>query len=291
MLTDFINVSTNLKEISNLLVTGVHLYSKCIDQLLSGEDRIKQEYDEVFSLVMRTFNCFKFYAKSMLPRLESISKQIGIAEFILNKNEPLEEQEKKSIQIIIKQIEQHLIAIRKYEEERARNSAINDSLIRMRNRLLNEMRKLQNENLAEKNPVLSSFISSFLTGSITYLITRAFPPALIALALAGLTTYLAIDHTKSAKHSKSNELVGLESNVRLLSDFFKEIMQHSDEICMHKNTLECDMQNLESCLLDELQRETNKSLCKNTIATLDEAADSCRLFIKAHGEFSKQFSI
>ena len=80
----------------------------------------------------------------------------------------------------------------------------------------------------------------------------------------------------------------MESNIISLIDFFKELLNHSEEIHLHKNKLECDMQNMQSCLLDELQRESNKQVYKNAIQTITDATDSCKVFIKVHQGFSKQ---
>ena len=282
-------MSTNIKEISSLLVTGLQLYYKCIDNLMHGNDTIKKEYQEMLNLLIRTFNCFKFYAKSMLPRLESIAKQINIAETILNKTAPLDDQEKKSIEIVINQISQHLFALKKYDDERVRNLTANDHLVKLRAKLAEEIKQLKNDNILQKYPFLASLISGTVTSPVAYLVSRTLPAGLIAFALASLATYLVIDYTKGSKEQKSNDLVNMEVDIRLLTDYFNDIMQHSDEICMHKNTLECDMQNLQSCLLDELQREINRNICKNTIDTINEAAESCKLFIKAHEQFSKKF--
>jgi hypothetical protein len=83
-------------------------------------------------------------------------------------------------------------------------------------------------------------------------------------------------------------LENMESNILSLIDFFKELLNHSEEIHLHKNKLECDMQNMQSCLLDKLQRESNKEVCKHAIQTINDAADSCKVFITVHQVFSKQ---
>jgi hypothetical protein len=67
MLADFLSVSSNLRDVTSLLVTGLELYSKCIDNLIGlGDETIKKEYQETLIIVMRTFNCFSLYAKSMV---------------------------------------------------------------------------------------------------------------------------------------------------------------------------------------------------------------------------------
>ena len=84
-------------------------------------------------------------------------------------------------------------------------------------------------------------------------------------------------------------LESMECDIKSLIDFFKHLLNHSEDIHLHKNKLECDMQNMQSCLLDELQREINKELCQHAIQTISEAVDSCKVFIQVHDVFAKQF--
>ena len=98
---------------------------------------------------------------------------MNIADGILNKQETLNEKEKKSIEIVIDQIGQHLEAIKKYEDERVRNSMTDNNLNRLYQKVLKEISKAKETNFIQKHSSLASTFIGTISSSVAYAATKS----------------------------------------------------------------------------------------------------------------------